>query len=95
MQYFKIQTNRASIKNLLTVFESEIQVGEFLISPRPPLSENLRIYFALMCVHTDSPNRVYIEKFKNIKEITKVTFEEEKAKIKFYWSLGTYLSNTA
>ena len=86
MRYFRVQTNRASIKKLLTSFQSCIEIDEHLVSPRPLPGEVFAFYFALACVKHDGKNIGIVKKFKHCKEITIQDYEDEKASIKFAWS---------
>lgn len=86
MKYFKITTNRASIKRLLDDFQSCIEKGEHLISPRPLPRELQTSYYALVCVNTNGKNIDLVRRFKNSFELTKQEYESEKASIQYYWS---------
>jgi hypothetical protein len=87
MKYFRIQTNRNSIKKLLSTFQSNIEYDEYLISPRPLPKEIFTLYTALVCVSPSGKNVQMIQKFKNHKEITVIDYEREKNLIKFFWSI--------
>ncbi len=86
MPYFRINTNRASIQKLLVEFKSNIEIGEYLISPRPLPKEFQKFYFALVCVMPEGKNIGIVQKFKNCKEISKQDYENEKASFKYFWS---------
>lgn len=88
MIFFKIKTNRASIKKLLLEFKSNLEVDEFLISPRPLPGKSSTSYSALVCVKPDGKNFISIKKFKNCQEITMQNYDDEKALITFFWSVG-------
>jgi len=85
MRYFRVQTNRVSIKKLIPAFRSSIESEECLVSPRPLPGEIIRIYYALACVKPEGKNIGIIQKFKNCKEITIQDYESEKALIKYFW----------
>jgi len=86
MKYFRVQTNRASIKKLLSEFQLSIESDEYIISPRPLPREVSEFYYALACVKPDGKNIGIVQKFKNCKEITMQDYEREKASIRFFWS---------
>ena len=87
MQYFRIKTNRVSIKKLLIEFKSSIEVGEYMISPRPLPRELQKFYFALACVKPEGKNIGIVQKFKNCSEISRQDYENEKASFKYFWSV--------
>jgi hypothetical protein len=87
MRYFRIQTNRISIKKLLINFRSNIDANEALISPRPPQGQSTTFYYAIICVNPEGKNIHVVKKFKNCKEMTIQEYESEKASIKHFWSV--------
>jgi hypothetical protein len=89
MKYFKIQTNRVSIKNALHEFQSNIEPGEYFISPRPLPGEIQRIYYALACVKENGKNISLVRKFKNCKELLKKDYDIAKSSLIHYWSAET------
>jgi len=86
MKYFRVQTNRVSIKKILLRFQTISEKEEFVIAPRPLPHTILKFYYALLCVKPQGGNIRYIQKFKNCKEISRQEFEREKADIKYFWS---------
>jgi hypothetical protein len=86
MKYFKVKTNRASIKKLLAEFQSSIEIGEYLISPRPLPRELPKFYYALVCVKPEGKNIGIVQKFKNCHEISRQDYENEKSSFKYFWS---------
>lgn len=84
MRYFRVQSNRDSIKKLLSTFRTSIETDEHLVSPRPLQGETFTYYFALVCVKPEGQNIVLVKKFKNCKEITLQDYESEKASIKYF-----------
>lgn len=86
MKYFKIQTNRASIKSVLSEFQSNIEPDEYFISPRPLPGEIQRIYYGLACVKENGNNINLVRKFKNCKELLKKDYDIEKSSLVHYWS---------
>jgi hypothetical protein len=87
MKYFKIQTNRATIIRLHTQFQSFLKSGEQFIAPRPLPRELMKFYYALVCVRSEGKNIEAIMKFKNVVEISKQNYEEQKSLIKYSWSV--------
>ena len=89
MQHFRIRTNRASIKKLMDEFKANIEIGEHLISPRPLPRELQKFYYALVCVKLNGKNIDIAQRFKNCNEISKQDYENEKASLKYFWSVET------
>lgn len=87
MKYFRVQSNRVSITNLIAEFRLSVETDESLISPRPAHGKTAMYYFVLVCVKEDGGNIKIFKKFKNCKEITFEKFEEEKASIALFWSV--------
>lgn len=86
MKYFKVTTNRDSIKKLIAEFQSSIEIGEYLISPRPVPGKWLKFYYALVCVKPDGKNLGIVQRFKNCRVMTEQEYESEKASIEYFWS---------
>ncbi len=86
MKYFRVKTNRASIKKLLSEFQLNIVIGEHLIAPRPLPRELPKFYCALVCVKPDGKNIGIVQKFKDCREITMQDYESEKTSFKYFWS---------
>ncbi len=47
----------------------------------------MKFYYALVCVRSEGKNIEAIMKFKNVVEISKQNYEEQKSLIKYSWSV--------
>lgn len=87
MRFYKVQSNRLKIKELIKSFDLNLEHGEVLIAPRPEPGKSTVYYFALVCVSQGSRNEMDILRIKNKKELLESEFCSEKESIKFCWKV--------
>lgn len=87
MRYFRIQTNRVSIKRLLYQFKNKLNDGEYFVAPRPLPRQVFTYYYALACVRQNSENMDMVRNYKNCVEISKQDFEELNTSLTYKWSV--------
>ena len=86
--FIRIQTNRAKLREVITLFGNYAQPTEFLIAPRPLPKENFKFYVAYASVINGAKNNKLLESIKNNKSMTKSEFNKEVNAIKYSWVAG-------
>lgn len=86
--FIRIQTNRAKLKEVITIFGGNTQPTEILIAPRPLPRERFKYYVAYVSVVEGSKNNKLLESIKNNKEMSKPEYDHEINAIKYSWVAG-------
>jgi hypothetical protein len=88
MHFFKVQSNRAKIKQLLNLFEDQFVKGEHIVAPRPKAGSIVQNYFAFVSVKESSPCFDAIQKIKNCVSLSENDFKHEVENIVHSWTAG-------
>ncbi|MBT4730498.1 hypothetical protein HOB87_00820 [Candidatus Woesearchaeota archaeon] len=86
--FIRIQTNRAKLREVITLFGGNSQTSEFLVALRPLPKERFTFYVAYASVDKESKNNKLLETIKNHKEITELEFNSKVSEIKYSWTAG-------
>ncbi len=86
--FIRIQTNRAKLREVITLFGNHAQPTEYLIAPRPLPKENFKFYVAYASVIEGKSNNKLLESIKNNKAMSKSEFDREVNAIKYSWVAG-------
>ena len=79
-----IQTNRATIKKYLTIFQRNKQGSESLMAPRPEFGKHMPHYVVLCEFSKESRNRSYFRSLKNYKTLTEEEYLYERARFEHF-----------
>jgi len=86
--FIRIQTNRAKLLEVISLFDRNAVKTEILIAPRPLPKQRFRFYVAFANVIENSENHNLLQAIKNHKQITNTVFDKETSAIKYYWEAG-------
>ncbi len=88
MLFFKVQSNRVKIKQLLDIFNTQNVKGEKIIAPRPKAKTVVEHYCAFVAVTEGSQCCNIIQKIKNCATLSENDFASEIKNISHSWSAG-------